>query len=65
MFFALFLYNESVMISSLNAFFIFTLPFNVKFTLNIKSVILTICNGMTLISRRLYAKLIDYIIRLL
>ncbi len=45
MFFALFLYNESVMISSL--MFLFTLTFNVKFTLNIKSVVLKICYGMT------------------
>ncbi len=39
MFFALFLYNESVMISSL-------ITCNVKFTLNIKSVVLKICYGM-------------------
>ncbi len=40
MFFALFLYNESIM-------FLFTLTFNVKFTLNIKSVVLKMCYGMT------------------
>ncbi len=40
MFFALFLYNESVMISSLTYSILFTLTFNVKFTLNINSVVL-------------------------
>ncbi len=50
MFFALLLYYESVMISSLTNNVFIHLIFHAKFTLNIKSVVLKIWYGMTPIS---------------
>ncbi len=46
MFFALYVYNESVMIIAYRTMFLFILTFNVNSHLNIKSVVLKLCNGM-------------------